>query len=63
MGRLTTRVVFPVGRPCRDAWLVSGVEKELQPLPVHTLADGRTVVQLELQRAQAHQPYTVRWSW
>ena len=61
IGRLTKRVVFPVDRPCQQARLVGRAGD--QPLPVQRLADDRTVITVVLPQAQAHHPYTVRWSW
>ena len=59
--RLRRSIVFPKARPVQAALLDDG--STVTELPLLTLANGRTMVQFDLQTPVADRSYTVRWRW
>lgn len=54
-------IVFPKERPCRTAVLETGAGN-LQ-LPVHSHANGKTSVRIDISAPRPNVSDTVRWSW
>lgn len=54
-------IIFPKGRPCSRATLLTDTGKIL--LPVFTLPDGRAIVRFHLDNLQPRVPYTLIWNW
>ena len=59
--QLSRTIVFPAGRACNAATLTCG--DEAARLHIFARPDGGTELRLHIPTAQAHTPYTVRWSW
>jgi hypothetical protein len=54
-------VVFPRGRRPYHASLAVG--DKVVPLPIRRRADGRSFVEVVIEKPLAHTSYTVRWTW
>ena len=59
--QLRRAIIFPRSRPVHQA--MAQVAGKQWVLPITHLADGRTLVRLEVRNPRAYTTYTVRWSW
>jgi hypothetical protein len=63
-GRLALKVQFPVGRPPKEAYLVtSPPEERVKKAPVRCAADGRAYVTWRQRKPDLFRTYGIRWSW
>jgi hypothetical protein len=59
--QLKRTVIFPKERPCQSAKLVVA-PFELE-LPIYELADGRTMVRVDIPNPTANTPIQIHWTW
>ena len=63
-GRVDFTVIFPRGRPPRNARLVlAATETTVRTVPVLYRPDGRAVLRCRLRRPTVAATYSLRWSW
>ncbi|MFN0072421.1 MAG: hypothetical protein ACKVVP_13135 [Chloroflexota bacterium] len=59
--QLSHAVLFPKARPCQQAVLVVGASR--QALAIDRLPGGKTLVRVDLPKAEAHTAYRIEWVW
>jgi hypothetical protein len=63
-GRLALKVLFPSGRPPKEAYLVLSPPGEtVKRVPIHCAADGRPYLTWLQREPKTYHTYSIRWSW